>query len=66
MVDLAVLELWISELRARPLMLLCRTPEGEERSMGVRECRRTGSRYLHVIIPDELDELLERELNGEG
>lgn len=50
------LERQISELRARPLLLVCRTPAGKEKAMSVRECIETGSCFLHVVA-DNLDEL---------
>ena len=54
----------IAALRARPLLLVCRTPKGEVCSMSVRECAETGSAFLHIAA-DELDELLEQELGRE-
>lgn len=53
----------IAELRARPLRLLCQTPKGRKQIMTPQECRRTGSRYIHVVI-DDLDQLLAAELGG--
>lgn len=61
------LEYKINQLRARPLVLLCRTPEGAERKMSVRECMETGSTFIHVIMGndlDDLDALLAYELKG--
>ena len=55
------LEAQVAELRARPLLLLCRTPSGENRTMTVSECAETGSAFLHVVC-DDLDALLENEL----
>lgn len=57
------LERRITELRSRPLVLLCRTPKGKEQVMSVRECVTTGSVYVHIVA-DELDELLSAELGG--
>ena len=57
------LEQQVMEIRRRPLMMICRTPNGKERPMTVRECATTGSTYIHVAA-DELDELLARELGG--
>ena len=51
----------IQQLRAQPLLLICRTPKGKEQVMTVEECRRTGSTYVHVAV-DELDKLLAAEL----
>ncbi len=57
------LEEQIRQLRAAPLLLVCRTPAGKEKAMSIRECMETGSRFLHVAA-DELDNLLEQELGG--
>lgn len=54
----------ITELRARPLRLLCRTPRGKERVMTPEECHRSGSTYIHVIA-DDLDDLLSEALAAE-
>jgi len=59
------LERRIAYLRARPLLLLCRTPQGVERAMTVQECCQTGSAYIRCLVPDELDVLLEQALGGE-
>lgn len=61
------LERRIDTLKARPLVLLCRTPSGRERVMSVQQCIETGSVFIHVVR-DDLDELLARELGtpGEG
>lgn len=58
------LERQITELRTRPLLLVCRTPTGKEKTMSVRECMETGSCFLHVAVPDDLDTILEQELGG--
>ena len=42
-------------------MMICRTPNGKERPMTVRECATTGSTYIHVAA-DDLDALLAGEL----
>lgn len=57
------LERRITELRSRPLVLLCRTPKGKEKPMSVKECVATGSVYIRITA-DELDELLSAELGG--
>ncbi len=57
------LELRVMEIRRRPLMMICRTPNGKERPMTVRECATTGSAYIHVAA-DDLDALLAGELGG--
>lgn len=59
---LAELEARIAALQTRPLLLVCRTPQGTERRMTVRECVATSSVYIHLAGFDELDALLEREL----
>lgn len=51
------LEQRVKELRSRPLLILCKTPEGLERVMTVRECCQTGSRYI-CINASSLDTLL--------
>lgn len=51
------LERRVEKLRSRPLMILCKTPEGLERVMTVRECCQTGSRYI-CINASSLDTLL--------
>ena len=53
----------VKKLRARPLLLVCRTPKGKEQVMTLEECRRTGSTYIHIAA-DDLDRLLSAELNG--
>lgn len=58
---IAELEQRVIELRSRPLVLLCRTLNGKEKPMSVRECVATGSVYIHITA-DELDELLSAEL----
>ena len=55
------LEQRVMEIRHRPLMMICRTPNGKERPMTVRECATTGSTYIHVAA-DDLDALLAGEL----
>ena len=51
----------IAELRRRPLLIVCKTPKGKEQVMDLEECRRTGSRYIHIAA-DDLDQLLAAEL----
>lgn len=63
--DIQRLEQLSEQLLVRPLVLICRTPKGKEQAMSIRECRETGSRYIHVAVPDELDLLLEQELGGQ-
>lgn len=61
------LERRINQLRTRPLVLWCRTLDGQEREMSVRECMETGSAFIHVVSGsdlDDLDELLAYELRG--
>ena len=57
----AELENEIAQLRARPLMLLCRTPSGKIQVMTVRECVETRASFVHIVA-DDLDMLLETEL----
>ena len=56
------LESRIACLRAKPLLILCRTPTGKEQAMTIQECQQTRSAYIRVLVPDELDELLEKTL----
>lgn len=51
----------IQEIQARPLVLLCRMPDGREREMTVQECIETGSAFIHVVR-DDLDALLASEI----
>ncbi len=60
---LAELEKRIEMMRSRPLVLLCRTPGGEEREMSVKECVASGSAFIHMVM-DDLDSLLARELES--
>ena len=57
MTKLEALEERIAAIRSRPLVLLCRTPSGEEKPMSVAECVKTGSVYLHTVIGADLDDL---------
>ena len=50
-------------MQDRSLLLVCRTSAGKEKTMSIRECMETGSRFLHVAA-DELDNLLEQEFGG--
>ena len=59
--EIKKLEQRISELRSRPLLLVCRDTNGREKVMTPEECRRTGSTYIHVAA-DDLDKLLSAEL----
>lgn len=55
----------IEKIRGRPLILLCRTADGAERKMTVKECIATGSSFIHVAAGNslnDLDELLAHEL----
>ena len=59
------LEKRINRIRGRPLILLCRTPDGQEKEMTVAECVATGSAFIHICAGsdlDDLDKLLEYEL----
>lgn len=58
------LEQRISELRSRPLLLVCQDAKGCQKIMTLEECRRTGSIFLHVAA-DDLDKLLGAELGGD-
>lgn len=59
------LERMVSQIRAKPLQLVCVTRKGERRVMSIRECRETEARFLHVVV-DELDKLLGAELGGDA
>lgn len=60
-VTLEELEERITQLRARPLMLLCRTKSGKAVEMAIRERVESRSAFLYVVC-DDLDRLLEAEL----
>lgn len=62
--DFLELEQRISEIRTRPLLLRCRTPNGREAVLTVADALKTGATYIHIVA-DDLDELLAAEL-GEG
>ncbi len=62
---LGELEKSIAELRSRPLLLVCRDGKGRQKIMGLEECRRTGSVYVHIAA-DDLDALLSAELGGDN
>lgn len=51
------LEKRIAKLRSRPLVLLCRMPDGQEKRMTVTECISTGSSFLRVVDGDDLADL---------
>ena len=57
------LERQLNMLKARPLVLLCRTPTGREQTMSVERCMETGSTFIRVVL-DDLDEFLARELGN--
>jgi hypothetical protein len=62
---LGELEKSIAELRSRPLLLVCQDGKGRQKIMGLEECRRTGSVYVHIAA-DDLDALLSAELGGDN
>lgn len=51
------LEKRIAKLRSRPLVLLCRMPDGQEMRMSVTACISTGSSFLRVVAGDDLADL---------
>lgn len=51
------LETMVESIRSAPLVLLCKTPDGDEKEMSIRECVETGSRFIHIVLDDELDRL---------
>ena len=51
------------DLRASPLVLVCRTPQGRVKAMSLQKCVETGSSFLYVAV-DELDALLDWAING--
>lgn len=53
----------IAEARAKPLQIECQRPDGSRVVCTVEECQAHRWRYVHVVA-DELDELLDRSLNG--
>lgn len=62
--EIQELEQRITELRSRPLLLVCRDEKGRLKVMTPAECRRTGNVYVHIAA-DDLDALLSAELGGE-
>nr|WP_325186470.1 hypothetical protein [uncultured Oscillibacter sp.] len=60
--DFPELEQRISELRTRPLLLRCRTPNGREAVLTVADAVKIGAVYIHIVA-DDLDELLAAELS---
>lgn len=53
----------IAEARAKPLQIECQRPNGSRVVCTVEECSAHGWRYVHIAA-DELDDLLDRSLNG--
>ena len=51
------IELKIAKIRAKPLKILCRRPDGITTVMSVPQCVKSGSAYI-CIVEDELDGLL--------
>lgn len=62
--DILELESKVAEIRGRPLQVIGITSTGKARTMTVRECWKTKSKFLHVA-DDELDALLGAELGGD-
>lgn len=58
------LERRIEQIRKKPLLVLCRTPNGNEKVLSVDDCIRSGGRYIH-IVEDELDATLAEVLEGD-
>lgn len=61
--DFLELEQRISEIRTRPLLLRCRTPNGCETVLTVADAVKAGATYIHIVA-DGLDEFLDSELGG--
>lgn len=55
------LERRITELRTRPLTVVCRTPDGKTKAMSLHACIESRAAYLY-IARDDLDALLEAEI----
>ena len=53
----------IAQTRAKPLQIECQRPDGSRTVCSVEECSAHRWRYVHIVA-DELDELLDRTLNG--
>ena len=53
----------IAQTRAKPLQIECQRPDGSHTVCSVEECNAHGWRYVHIAA-DELDDLLDRALNG--
>lgn len=53
----------IARVRVKPLQIECQRPDGSRVVCTIEECRTHHWRYVHIVA-DELDELLDRALNG--
>lgn len=53
----------IAQTRDKPLQIECQRPDGSRTVCSVEACSAHGWRYVHIVA-DELDELLDRALNG--
>ena len=53
----------IAQTRAKPLQFECQRPDGTHTVCSVEECSAHGWCYGHIVA-DELDDLLDRVLNG--
>lgn len=53
----------IAQTRAKPLQIECQRPDGSHTVCSVEKCSAHGWRYVHIVA-DELDDLLDRALNG--
>ena len=56
------LEQRISEIRSKPLMVVCQTRTGSTSVMSVQDCVKTGSQFIHIAA-DALDALLDQALS---
>lgn len=50
-------------LRAKPLKVLCKTPDGAERIMTIEQCITAEDKYIQLVC-DDLDKCLAQCLEG--
>lgn len=59
------LERKITEIRSKPMLLVCRTPSGKTRRLTIRQCWDAGARFVHVDCT-EIDAILGVALGGDN
>ena len=61
------LESRVDRIRSKHLMVLARTPDGQEQVMSVKECIEANADFIRVVSGNDLhdlDELLDYEIGG--